>query len=185
MDLCSEFKGVSLDDRVEDDRLYEGKVGRDFSQEDEDLICEGHGGTVEDNAFDLAVGVLEEVIMDPDFVDMQTTFCKKHCALFDEEGEENKLEYTTLFNEYTDLIESYLEACLRRRIPGFRLDDFAYTCEQRRHEICGDVFDILLSLGDYDEFKELMISHKTSNHHPAHDLSSDPTIFSSVPMLSN
>ena len=29
-------------------------------------------------------------------------------------------------------------------------------------EICGDAFDMLMTLGDFDEFKELMLEHKRS-----------------------
>ncbi|GBG34778.1 ADP-ribosylation factor-like protein 2-binding protein [Hondaea fermentalgiana] len=186
MDLSREFKGVSLDERVEDERLYEGKIDRAFgtAEEDEHLICRGRGGTAEENAFDEVVGALENIIMEPGFAEMQTRFCQDHCELFDPDEEENKLEYTTLFHEYTDLIEGYLESRLQRRMPGFRLDKFAIACEKRKDEVCGDVFDILLSLGDFDEFKDLMVSHRPSSHHAAFaDVASNPDILCAMPMM--
>ena len=43
-----------------------------------------------------------------------------------------------------------------------------YFSMQRKHEITGDVFDILLSCGDFCEFKFLMLSHKFSKQNGAH-----------------
>mmetsp|Transcript_6614 Transcript_6614/g.10426 ORF Transcript_6614/g.10426 Transcript_6614/m.10426 type:complete len:196 (+) Transcript_6614:157-744(+) len=163
--LAKEFKGLSVSDREEDERLYEGKLGGHYydmeMDGDEDMICCGEGGSDEDNEFDNTVGVLEEIIMDPKFVNLQNNFCRQHCTIF-EDTEENKLEYTGIFNEYTDVIEGYLEKRLKKRIPGFELDKFAHMCEKRKDEITGDVFDILLSCGDFSEFKFLMLSHKSA-----------------------
>lgn len=180
-----EFKSLSIDERQEDERrrgAVEGKTGGRFvfagdgagsadlevdldadggdGVDDEMMICCGQGGSAADNEFDEAVGALEEIIMEQDFVKVQTDFCKKHCAVF-EDSEENKLEYTDVFNAYTDTIEKHLETRLTSRIPGFELDKFAHMCEKRKDEISEDVFDILLSCGDFAEFKDLMLSHKT------------------------
>ena len=52
--------------------------------------------------FDHIVGVLESIIMDPEFRSQHEAFCRANCAVF-ENTEENKLQYTTLFQQYTDL----------------------------------------------------------------------------------
>ena len=37
----------------------------------------------------------------------------------------------------------------------------AMMCTSRKDEMTGDVFDLLLSLGDFNEFKDRMLAHKT------------------------
>ncbi|CAK9024434.1 Stearoyl-CoA desaturase (Acyl-CoA desaturase) (Delta(9)-desaturase) (Delta-9 desaturase) (Fatty acid desaturase) [Durusdinium trenchii] len=174
-----EMKGMTFDEREEDSRYREDeeKIGGRIAGQhveggfhmdddgDEDMICCGYGGTAEDNEFDEIVGALEEIIMDPRFVKLQSEFCRRHCNRFHKD-DENKLEYTDIFNEYTQTIETYLESRLKRCIPGFRMDKFAHMCQQRKDEVAGDVFDILLSCGDFAEFKFLMLSHKAE--HSAH-----------------
>ena len=97
--------------------------------------------------------------MDPAFQDRQNTFCRAHCHKFDA-TDENKLCYTPLFAEYTELIEAYLARRLAAAVPGFSMDAFVAMLATRQDEICGDAFDILLSCGDFAEFKDLMLSHK-------------------------
>lgn len=125
----------------------------------DEMMWIGRGGTVEDNYFDRVVGVLEETIMDPMFADLQQDFCSAHCQVF-ENTEENKLEYTGLFNEYTELIEGHIEMHLHERIEDFDMSEFLMMCEERKDEVVGDVFDILLSCSDFEEFKSLMLSHR-------------------------
>ena len=54
---------------------------------------------------------------------MQSNFCKEHCLKF-EATEENKLEYTTVFKQYTELIESYITKELAQAIEGFSMETF-------------------------------------------------------------
>ena len=49
------------------------------------------------------------------------TLLEDHCHHF-ETGEENKLVYTTVFEEYTDAIERLIEGELERRIAGFDME---------------------------------------------------------------
>ena len=65
------------------------------------------GGNEDDDYFDQVVGCLQEIILDPSFDSMQKTFSRQHCMQF-EATEENKLVYTTIFNEYTQTIETYI-----------------------------------------------------------------------------
>ena len=117
------------------------------------------GGSAEDDRFDRIVGALQDVIMDPRFQDRQTRFCRAHCREFDDTAE-NKLCYTPLFQEYTELIEQYIQRRLAAAVPGFSMDAFVGMLGTRQDEICGDAFDVLLSCGDFAEFKGLMLSHK-------------------------
>ena len=43
---------------------------------------------------------------------------------------------------------------------GFRMSEFSDMLASRPDEIMGDIFDTLMSLSDFNEFKELMLSHK-------------------------
>ena len=77
-----------------------------------------------------------------------------------EDTEENKLEYTPIFSAYTAAIEGWIERTLTRKLPEFEMDRFVGMCEEREDEVTGDVFDLLLSCGDFQEFKSLVLSHK-------------------------
>lgn len=96
-----------------------------------------------------------------------------------ENTDENKLEYTPIFEAYSAEIEAYIEKAVSREIKGFTVENFGEMMAARKvggilmlscprfietlqDEICGDVFDLLLSLGDFAEFKELMLATKRS-----------------------
>lgn len=125
----------------------------------DEVLCIGYGGSEEDNYFDDVVGALEEIIMDPQFNQLQSKFCLRYCEQF-VDSEENRLEYTDIFNKYTNCIEGYLHDRLSSTIKDFDMDVFVRMCEERRDEIVGDVFDILFSCTDFEEFKSLMLSYK-------------------------
>lgn len=40
------------------------------------------------------------------------------------------------------------------------MNKFEEMLAKRQEEISGEIFDMLLSLGDYAEFKQMMLSHK-------------------------
>lgn len=64
----------------------------------------------------MCVGAIEEILMDESFVNTQNTFCVRHCDKF-EDTEENKMIYTSLFEEYTELMENMLNSSLEAKIP--------------------------------------------------------------------
>ena len=98
--------------------------------------------------------------MDPDFQLSQDQFCMEHCDKFFND-DENRLEYTPLFEQYAELIETFIAEKLSARIDGFSMEEFQEMLEDRRDQICGDIFDLLLSLSDFSEFKDLMLSFKS------------------------
>ena len=116
-------------------------------------------GTSEDNEFDMVVGALEEILLGETFTVVQKGFCDAHCEKFSD-AEENKVEYTDLFQEYTTLIEKTLDEQLQARIPGFSMKAFETVLADRKDQIDIEIFDLLMSLGDFTEFKELMLAHK-------------------------
>ena len=80
-----------------------------------------------------------------------------------ETGEENKLVYTTVFEEYTDAIEKLIESELERRIAGFDMEAFLGELSGRREELDGDVFEMLFTLTDFAAFKDLFVSYRHIN----------------------
>ncbi|KAM7101727.1 ADP-ribosylation factor-like protein 2-binding protein isoform 1-T1 [Ciconia maguari] len=90
-----------------------------------------------DTEFDAIVGYLEDIIMDDDFQLIQRTFMEKHYQEFDD-SEENKLIYTSIFNEYISLVEKYIEEKLLDRIPGFNMMAFTMSLQQHKDEMAGE-----------------------------------------------
>ena len=73
----------------------------DDGLEEDDLNFEdtGDGQSAEDNKFDEIVGALEDLLISPEFEEVQSNFGRAHCDVFEESGE-NKLVYTQIFEEY-------------------------------------------------------------------------------------
>ena len=105
------------------------------------------------------MGALEEIILDPEFEETQRTFGMENCEHF-EETDENKLVYTELFSKYTAMLEKIMLERLAAAVEGFDMVEFSNMLEARKDELDGDVFDMLMTLNDFDSFKELMLSYK-------------------------
>lgn len=126
--------------------------------EDEDFTIAADSAA--DAAFDRQVEVLQEVVLDDAFQALLGGYCKEHCHHF-EDTEENKLIYTELFQKYSDQIEGYLEEKLTGTISGFSMQVFLEELMRRgEEEIDGAVFDLLVSLADFDSFKQQMLEAK-------------------------
>lgn len=54
------------------------------------------------------VGAIQNLLLDPSFVELQEGFASRHCDTF-EDTPENKLCYTQIFDEWQNLIESFIE----------------------------------------------------------------------------
>ena len=97
--------------------------------------------------------------MEESFVNMQNDFCAINCEPF-EDSEENKLCYMDIFGKYTEMLENYIELRLTEEIPGFTMEKLGDLLSHKQDEMTGDVFDMLMSFTDFEEFKGLMLSHK-------------------------
>ena len=53
----------------------------------------------------------------------QYSFLTAHCVHF-EDSDENKLIYTSVFNNYTQKIEAFISSQLDERIPNFNMAQF-------------------------------------------------------------
>ncbi|DAZ93725.1 TPA: hypothetical protein N0F65_009651 [Lagenidium giganteum] len=142
--------------------------------EEEEIFSKDSGDNTEESKFDEMVGALQDVLIDPEFVDMQNDFCLKNCEEF-EDLTENKLVYTTIFKQYTTLIENFLETRLCEKVENFSMDELCNLMQEHEDEIPGDVIDMLLSCLDFEEFKSLMLSFK-QNETPSFEITGDPLV---------
>jgi len=124
-----------------------------------DIHDDGGDQSPEDQRFDTIVGKLLDIMIEDDFEQKQEAFSSANCHHF-EDSEENKLIYMDLFKEYTSQIETYLEQRLQEEVPGFDMEEFYEMLSTREDALVGEVFDMLLSLSDFDTFKDLMLSYK-------------------------
>ena len=90
---------------------------------------------------------------------MQNDFCEKYYKIF-EEKDENKLEYTKIFNEYTKTTEEFLEKELKKRVKEYNIDDFYKLLESKKFKIDEQLLDTLLDLSEFNNFKEMMLNYK-------------------------
>eukprot|EP00747_Dinoflagellata_sp_TGD_P162403 gnl/TRDRNA2_/TRDRNA2_179964_c0_seq1.p2 gnl/TRDRNA2_/TRDRNA2_179964_c0~~gnl/TRDRNA2_/TRDRNA2_179964_c0_seq1.p2 ORF type:complete len:165 (+),score=71.48 gnl/TRDRNA2_/TRDRNA2_179964_c0_seq1:89-583(+) len=119
--------------------------------------------TEEDDKFDRIVGALEDIVIGDDFQQIIAGFCKKNCDKF-EDVEENKLCHMDLFKKYSELTEAHLEKKLKAAIPDFAMKPFLEELEQRgENEIAGDVLELLVSLADFETFKQQMLTQKVKS----------------------
>ncbi|TSX16992.1 ADP-ribosylation factor-like protein 2-binding protein [Bagarius yarrelli] len=120
--------------------------------------------------FDRVIGTIEDLIIEDDFQNLQRSFMEKYYLEF-EDTEENKLVYTSIFIEYTELLEKYLEQQLMERIPGFNMKDFTRYLTQHKDEVSGEIFDMLLTFTDFMAFKEMFLDYRAEREGRGLDLS--------------
>jgi hypothetical protein len=101
-----------------------------------------------------------DVLMESSFEEQISSFCRQHCEVF-EENDENKLEYMTIYQQYSELVEEILTSMVQDRISGFCMQHFLrmlYACPT--HQLIGDLFDMLLTTTDFTAFKAHMLSFR-------------------------
>ena len=109
--------------------------------------------------FDTFAEALQDIVIDEEFEKMQNDFCEKYYKVF-EEKDENKLEYTKIFNEYTKTTEEFLEKELEKRVKEYKVDEFYKLLESKEFKIDEQLLDTLLDLSEFNNFKEMMINYK-------------------------
>ena len=148
------------------DNREEGKGEEDLDlggTGDEDVNIEHFSESKEDFTFEEVVAVLEDAILGEEFQSLQNNFIERHCDIF-EESAENKLEYTPLFQQYTKMVEDYIESKIKSAFPDLTMPRVESMLASKKDELSGDVFDVMSSLGDFHEFKELMLSQKRAKN---------------------
>eukprot|EP00057_Strongylocentrotus_purpuratus_P031483 XP_784775.3 PREDICTED: ADP-ribosylation factor-like protein 2-binding protein [Strongylocentrotus purpuratus] len=129
----------------------------DFMDFQEELA--GSSSNLADRKFDAIIGHIEDIIMEDGFHSLKDDFMEKHYEVF-EDTEENKFEYTDIFNQYTRLIEKYIEEQLTARIPAFCMEEFLKQLLKRKDKLEGEIFEILYTFSDFVAFKELMVDYR-------------------------
>ncbi|KAK3085635.1 hypothetical protein FSP39_006462 [Pinctada imbricata] len=155
--------------------FVDGIEPMDFSFHEEDLAVSSSNSI--DAKFDEAVGHIEDIIMEDEFQMMQNDFLEKYYMEFDD-SEENKFIYTDIHREYIQLIEKYLEDELSKRIEDFSMGDFSKQIMERRNELEGEIFEMLLTFSDFIAFKEMFLDFKADKEGRSVDLSSGITVTS-------
>lgn len=74
-----------------------------------------------------------------------------------EATDENKLVYTTIFNQYTSTIEAHINAKLSEMVTDFSMERFIGLLDTRKDQIEESIYDLLLSFSDFESFKEMML----------------------------
>ncbi|XP_069113533.1 ADP-ribosylation factor-like protein 2-binding protein isoform X1 [Argopecten irradians] len=152
-----------------DDDQADGIEPMDFSfHEDEDLAVSNSNAV--DTKFDETIGHVEDIIMDEDFQRIQTEFMEKYYQEFDD-TEENKFIYTDIHREYVQLIEKHLDDELTKRMPGFSMGEFTHQIMERKNELEGEIFEMLLTFSDFMAFKEMFLDFKADKEGRTVDLS--------------
>jgi ADP-ribosylation factor 2-binding protein len=113
------------------------------------------------NTFDAVLAELEVLMMDEGLNERIDAFTRKSCGEFSDD-EENKLVYTTLFTQYTAMVESYIEERLGASVASFEMASFCTTLAERAKSDEGllnqPALEALVSYSDFDAFKALMLS---------------------------
>ena len=113
----------------------------------------------DDFKFDVFAEALQDIVIEEEFEKMQNDFCEKYYKIF-EDKEENKLEYTKIFNEYTKKTEDFLVKNLQKRVTQYKIDDFYKMLESKKFKMDEQLLDTLLALSDFNNFKDMMLNYK-------------------------
>jgi ADP-ribosylation factor-like protein 2-binding protein len=77
-----------------------------------------------------------------------------------QETAENKLIYMELFHKYTHMIEHVIDSKLHELVDGFSMAEFSEMLDARKDELDAEVFDLVLSMADFEAFRELMLAYR-------------------------
>lgn len=105
-----------------------------------------------------------ELVTSSDFQSGVTQFLTKHMDTFDDE-EENKLEYSTIHEEYVTLLEQIIDSKLFQDFPEPTVkafySDFANNFKSYE-QINPDTVETLFGFTDFNKFKEQVLELKKS-----------------------
>ncbi|KAK0083762.1 hypothetical protein PV325_008250 [Microctonus aethiopoides] len=121
-----------------------------------------------DPSFDEIIGHIEDILMEPEFHNIQKAFLEKYWMEFDS-SEENKLNYMEIFDEYENL---------KKNIPEFSMDSLIKTLSELGPELDGEIFELLFTITDFLAFKEMILDYRAMKEGKVQDLSSGISITS-------
>ncbi|KAL0274089.1 UNVERIFIED_CONTAM: hypothetical protein PYX00_006606 [Menopon gallinae] len=109
--------------------------------------------------FDTVIGHIEDMLIDEEFHDLQLSILEKYWEEF-ADTEENKHIYMTIFMEYTNEVESFINKYIKKFIPNFEMEALIVELEKRRSCLEGEVFEVLFTLTDFNVFKEMFLDYR-------------------------
>jgi hypothetical protein len=107
---------------------------------------------------------IADEITQVEFQNDQNEFYAKHMDKF-EDTEENKLEYTQVYEAYIEILEQMIEAKLGAKFPQEDIDTFYEGFKNNMNtyeQMNRDAVDILFGFLDFDKFKKNILSYKDS-----------------------
>jgi ADP-ribosylation factor 2-binding protein len=122
-----------------------------------------------------AVQAVDEVLTEPEFMGALKDFTGMHCDIF-EPSDENKLEYTPIFEKYAGLVEQYVDRRLVEKgvdLEKFMTDLPAYIDSPGAHPRTGAVLELLTSFDSFIAFKDMMLEAKKAKAADGKDGSKD------------
>lgn len=127
------------------------------------------------NSFDKIIGIIEDILVDESFQNMQKQFLDQYWDQFDD-GEENRLIYMDIFQLYVRIVEQRIEKKLKETINNFEMGQFYDELRKNQDHLDGEVFEMLYTLSDFSAFKEMILDYKAEKEGKAVDLSKDLSI---------
>ena len=105
---------------------------------------------------------VSDYIIDCDFGQAQYEFFEK-CKSKIEADEENKLEYTPIFNEYVQVMEQFVDFKLKEKYSDEQITAFyeEFKVNFKNYEASNkDSVEVLFGLIDFEKFKEAVLNYK-------------------------
>ena len=107
---------------------------------------------------------IQDIVASPAFLDAQLDFYKNNMAKFDYE-DENKLEYTPIYESYVTIMEQVIDVKLNEKYDDSIVQPFYvdFTEKWKQYsELDANLVNTLFVMTDFMKFKEAMLSHKKS-----------------------
>ena len=105
---------------------------------------------------------IQSIVASAEFLDAQLLFYKTNMHLFDED-DENKLEYTGIYEHYVMAMEGVIDAKLAEKFSQDVIDSFYVDFIQQYKEyekLDAILVGLLFTMTDFLKFKESMIRNK-------------------------
>jgi len=128
------------------------------------------------SAFDRIMGVIEDIVMSPEFQTLhnsQLESCYRHFS-----GDAVSPTPTVIFDifkDYSQVVAHYIEHEIKKVLPDFDMEGFVSEL-QSRHDVDGDIYELVSSLIDCKKFQEMIDDYKNMKEGRQLDLSSSITV---------
>ncbi|XP_030378894.1 ADP-ribosylation factor-like protein 2-binding protein [Scaptodrosophila lebanonensis] len=112
--------------------------------------------------FDEVIGHIQDIILSEEFQNLHEEFFEQHWQIFDY-GEENKIEYTVIFESYQLIFENFLTKKLMDCMQHFSMERFDMELRQRRGNKVGEseIIDLIDTITDFQKFKEEILDYRS------------------------